>query len=281
MDNNPVADKKGAANTCMMKKIIHIAAVFILTGLFFTASAQVVTLDYYFNHETHKNRSGQEVRFHYMWEDTENSGFSILGEAFKNGGAKLQSLESAPTIAGLKGTNIYIIVDPDTKKETAHPNYIEEKDIKEIEEWVKAGGVLVMLANDSTNVELPHFNNLAAKFGMHFNDDLQNHVIDDNHFQEGAVVTANNPIFKTAKKIFMKDVCSIDIRSPAYPGLRNSNGAVIIAVAKYGKGTVLAVGDPWLYNEYTNGRLPAGYENDKAADDVASWLIKQIPRRNN
>ncbi|MDB5123211.1 MAG: unsaturated rhamnogalacturonyl hydrolase [Mucilaginibacter sp.] len=261
----------------MIKKIFHIVLVFALTGRAFTSSAQMVTLDYYFNHETHKSKSGQEVRFHYMWEDTWNSGFSILGEVFKSQGAKLQSLESAPTTANLKGTNIYIIVDPDTRKETAHPNYIEEKDIKEIERWVKAGGVLVMLANDSANVELPHFNNLAAKFGMHFNDDLQNHVVDDRHFQDGAIVTTNNPIFKTAKKIFMKDVCSIDIKERAYAGLRNSNNAVIIAIAKYGKGTVVAAGDPWLYNEYTNGRLPAEYENNKAAEDIARWLIKQIP----
>jgi hypothetical protein len=61
--------------------------------------------------------------------------------------------------------------------------------------------------------------------------------------------------------------------------LKNKNGATIIAVAKYGKGTVLAVGDPWLYNEYINGRLPPGYENDKAANDVAKWLIKQIPAK--
>jgi hypothetical protein len=260
-----------------MKNIIAAGAFFILSGLYFTSAAQMVTLDYYFNHETHKNKSGRDVRFHYMWEDTENSGFSILGDAFKRHGAKLQSLESAPTTVNLKGTDIYIIVDPDTKKETANPHYIEAKDIRAIERWVKAGGVLVMLANDSANVELPHFNHLAAVFGMHFNDDLQNHVIDDAHFANGAVATVNNPIFKTAKKIFMKDVCSIGITAPAYAGLRNSNDAVIIAIAKYGRGTVFAAGDPWLYNEYTNGRLPAGYENDKAANDITGWLIKQIP----
>jgi unsaturated rhamnogalacturonyl hydrolase len=123
---------------------------------------------------------------------------------------------------------------------------------------------------------LPHFNNLAARFGMHFNDDLQNHVIDDNHFADGAIITTGNPIFKTANKIYMKDVCSIGLTGPARATLKNRNNAVIIATAKIGKGTVFAVGDPWLYNEYTNGRLPAGYENDKAADDVAKWLIKQV-----
>jgi len=260
-----------------MKNIILTSVSIILTSAFFTVAAQTVTLDYYFNHEVHKGKSGQQERYHYMWEDKENTGFSILGDAFKSNGAKLKSLDEAPTIADLKGTDIYIIVDPDTKKESPNPNYIEEKDITEIEKWVKAGGVLVMMANDSANVELPHFNNLAAKFGMHFNDDLQNHVIDDNHFQDGGVITANNPIFKTADKIFMKDVCSIGLTGPARAGLKNSNGAVIIAIAKYGKGTVFAVGDPWLYNEYVNGRLPPGYENKKAADDVAGWLIKQIP----
>ena len=50
-----------------------------------------------------------------------------------------------------------------------------------------------------------------------------------------------------------------------------------MAVAKYGKGTVFAVGDPWLYNEYVNGRLPTGFENDKAAADLTKWLIAQIP----
>lgn len=236
-------------------------------------------LDYYFNHEVRKNKAGQEERFHYMWEDVTPSGFSILGDAFKTQGAKLISLNSAPTIANLKGANIYIIVDPDTKKESPNPNYIEEKDINEIEKWVKAGGVLVMFANDSANVELPHFNHLAAKFGMHFNDDLQNHVLDDNHFPDGALITAGNPIFPTAQKVFMKDVCSIGLTGPARSGLKNSNGATILAIAKYGKGTVFAVGDPWLYNEYTNGRLPAEYENSKAANDVAQWLVKQIPAK--
>ncbi len=184
---------------------------------------------------------------------------------------------AAPTTANLKGTAIYIIVDPDTKKESPNPNYIEFKNIDQIDAWVKSGGVLLMMANDSANVELPHFNNLAARFGMHFNDDLQNHVINDQHFQDGAINTTGNPIFKTAHKIFMKDVCSIGIKYPAKAALKNGNGAVIMAVAKYGKGTVLAVGDPWLYNEYINGRLPADFENDKAANDLVQWLIKQAP----
>ncbi|MCO5949973.1 hypothetical protein [Mucilaginibacter flavidus] len=257
-----------------MKKPRILMATMLLAGIYLNASAQKVTLDYYFNHEVHKTSAGKVERYHYLWTEKANSGFSIFGEAFKKAGAALDTLDSAPTSANLKGTAIYIIVDPDTKKESPNPNYIEPKDIKAIASWVKSGGVLLMMANDSANFELPHFNNLATKFGMHFNDDLQNHVIDDNHFEDGAIVTTGNPVFKTACKVFMKDACSIALSGSAKSLLKNSSGAVIIAVAKYGKGTAIAVGDPWLYDEYTNGRLPKSFENDKAANDIVNWLTK-------
>ena len=54
------------------------------------------------------------------------------------------------------------------------------------------------------------------------------------------------------------------------------DGDVIMAVSKVGKGTVFAVGDPWLYNEYTDGRkLPAEYQNALAGRDLIQWLLKQ------
>jgi unsaturated rhamnogalacturonyl hydrolase len=53
-----------------------------------------------------------------------------------------------------------------------------------------------------------------------------------------------------------------------------------MAVANYGKGTVFVIGDPWLYNEYVDGRkLPAEYENFKAAQDLSRWLIAQTVRK--
>jgi hypothetical protein len=240
------------------------------------AHAQKVTLDYFFNHEVHKVGNVSQ-RYHYLWDDKTNTGFSIWGDIFKKQGAVLDTLGSAPTVENLKGSAIYIIVDPDTKKENPNPNYINVQESDQIAKWVKAGGVLVLMANDSANVELPHFNILTKRFGMHFNDDLQNHVIDDAHFYDGTITISNNPIFKTAKKVFLKDVCSIGLSGDAKPALLATNGAVVAAITKYGKGTVFAVGDPWFYNEYVNGRLPAGYENDKAAADLASWLLSQVP----
>ena len=260
-------------------KIIRTSIVALnvaLGALTVKAQQKTVTLDYYFNHEFHKAKDGNVVQFHYTWEDNASSGYSIWGQDFVTHGARLKSLSEAPDTKNLTGTDIYIIVDPDTKKETENPHFIEQKDIDAIAEWVKNGGVLVMMANDSANVELPHFNKLAERFGMHFNDDLYKHVI-GNEFEMGTInVPADNPIFKTARKIYLKDIATIQTSKPAKAVLTD-NGKVIVALAKYGKGAVFAVGDPWFYNEYTNGRLPArfGFENDKAADDAAQWLLQQ------
>jgi hypothetical protein len=261
-----------------MKKIIWIVPAFLLVtvGKSYAQSTRVV-LDSWFNDEHIKDASGKLISYHYKWEETDNGGFSIFGEAFKNNGAQISTLYKEPTTANLAQADVYIIVDPDTKKESPDPKYVEPKDVKVITEWVKNGGVLLMMANDSANVELRHFNTLATKFGMYFNDDLLNHVTDDKHFLDGAFFIIDNSILKTTKKIFMKDICSLTLVPPAYPALKDGEN-VIIAIAPYGKGIVMAVGDPWFYNEYTNGQLPAGYENDKAANDVAKWLIGQVKK---
>ncbi|MET3981084.1 hypothetical protein ABIB62_003603 [Mucilaginibacter sp. UYP25] len=256
-----------------MKRKLFVVILFVYSIVTVKVMGQTVTLDYYFNRETHANKTTQPERYHYLWEDTANTGFSKWGGIFKSQGAVLNSLEVAPTLANLKGTSVYIIVDPDSKKENPSPNYIQKADAYNIAQWVKAGGKLVLMANDSANVELPHFNILAEKFGLHFNNDMQNHVIDDAHFEDGAILIRHNFVFKTARKVFMKDVCSIALPGTAKPILKSSNGATIAAIVKYGKGTVFAVGDPWLYNEYVNGRLPAEFDNDKAATDLATFLL--------
>ncbi|RBQ03049.1 DUF4350 domain-containing protein [Pedobacter miscanthi] len=257
-----------------MKLLFRFCLLGLLTGSSLVAGAQTVTLDYFFNRETRKDKQGKEIRFHYLWSEQAMSGFSIFGNIFKKEGFKLDSLETAPTLANLKGSDVYLIVDPDRPKENPKPNYIEADHIAAISAWVKQGGVLVMFANDSANVELPHFNKLANVFGMHFTNEMQNHVIDDAHFEDGAIVIKNNPVFKTAKKIFMKDVCSIETKNAAKPVLKNAAGATVIATANFGKGSVVAIADPWLYDEYVNGRLPKemGFENDKAAQDLVLWL---------
>jgi unsaturated rhamnogalacturonyl hydrolase len=241
------------------------------------AKGKTVLLDSYFNDEHLKEKlTGRTVSFHYKWEEMDNNGFSLFGHIFNNYGFKTQTLYTAPTADNLKKASVYIIVDPDIPKENPDAKYIEAPHIKTISDWVKAGGVLLVFNNDTGNAEFKHLNNLMAKFGMQFNLDSRNHVTTP-HFETGAIaIQPGNPIFKTAKKIYIKEISTFKIKHPAVSALTD-NGDIIITTAKYGKGTVFAVGDPWFYNEYTDGRkLPADYDNYKAADDLVKWVAKQL-----
>lgn len=238
-----------------------------------------VTLDYYFNSEVKKDATGQTVSWHYKWEEMPNPGFSLWGNIFRNFGAKTEALPAAPTSANLKNTDIYIIVDPDTKEENENPKFIEEPHVKAIADWVKRGGVLVLMGNDAGNAEFEHFNRLAREFGIEFNRDSRNRV-PGNDFAAGRItVTGANPVFKQARQLYLKEISTLRVAPPATP-LIEDKGDVVMAVAKFGKGTVFAVGDPWLYNEYVDGRkLPPEFDNFKAARDLSLWLIEQSPRR--
>lgn len=238
---------------------------------------KTVTLDSYFNAETKKDITGQMIPWHYKWEERANGGYSLWGRVFRSFGANTKSLREAPTAANLKGTDIYIIVDPDTPAETPSPHYIEAGDIKAITDWVKAGGVLVFMGNDAGNMEFDHFNQLAKQFGIQFKQDSRNKV-PGNEFEKGLLTVGDgDPIFKAARRLYLKEISTFALSPPAKPVFQDS-GDVLMAVSKVGRGTVFAVGDPWLYNEYVDGRkLPPTFDNFKAARDLTKWLIQQVP----
>lgn len=268
-------DPKGVGAFLMASKEMEIAA-----GLP-VGRGKTVTLDYFFNNEVKKDATGHVARWHYKWEEMPNSGFFFWGNVFRNLGAKTQSLQDGPTAANLRKTDIYFIVDPDTKAETETPNFIEPQHVKAITDWVKGGGVLVLMGNDAGNAEFDHFNQLAKQFGIQFNQDSKNRV-QGNDFATGRVVVDNgHAIFKTAKQLYLKEISTLSLAPPAKPVMQHK-GDVIMAVTRLGRGTVFAIGDPWLYNEYVDGRkLPAEFDNYKAAQDLTRWLIQQSPARKN
>lgn len=230
---------------------------------------KTVLLDRYFNNEYR-----EKERFHYTWEDIQNSGFSWWGQIFRDYGAKTASLDVAPTAANLKNAAVYLIVDPDTRKETAEPHFVEKQHLKTLKNWVKNGGTLVLLANDSSNCELPHFNQLATEFGIRFSDRSRN-MVKNNQFEQGAVtIPAGNTIFKAGRKLYIKELSILELQNPAQAVLTEA-GDVLMATAMYGKGRVFALGDPWLYNEYVDGKkLPADFDNFGAARDLAAWTLQ-------
>ena len=93
----------------------------------------MVGLDNWFNHETDAKTNKP---FHYLWTDTENSGYSRWGEIFTAHGASITTV-ARPDAKALAKLKIYIIVDPDTTTETPYPNYISTADIKAIVQWVR------------------------------------------------------------------------------------------------------------------------------------------------
>jgi unsaturated rhamnogalacturonyl hydrolase len=229
-----------------------------------------VGLDYFYNNE-YKNSK----RFHYTWEDSANSGFSELGKIIKEFGAGIDTLSVHPTSNNLKKFNIYIIVDPDTPQESEKPNYIDDDAIKNIASWVKKGGVLVLFANDSSNCEFTHLNQLSEVFGIHFNGDSENKVIGNNYNMGKFDNLPDQSIFHDVNKIYLKEISTIRISKNAKPILKKDN-KVFMASSEYGKGFVFAVGDPWLYNEYIDHRkLPADFDNYKAAENLFGWLLNK------
>jgi unsaturated rhamnogalacturonyl hydrolase len=239
---------------------------------------KTVLLDAWFNSQTRPDAFGQQVSFHYKWNDLSNSGYSLFGHIFNNFGAETKTLYAAPTLAALRQAQVYIIVSPDIPAKNPNPHYMQPEDAAQIAEWVKAGGVLVIMENDPGNADLEHLNLLAEKFGIHYNNVLRNKV-DGNKFEMGKIsLDGAGPIFHEPHTVYMKEICTISAKPPAAEALRDQ-GDILMATAHYGKGTVFATVDPWLYNEYTDGRkLPAEYDNLAAGKELARWILAQIPR---
>lgn len=242
----------------------------LLTDLSF--SQPVVGLDNWFNNET---ESRTKKPFHYLWNDTLNSGYSQWGDIFKSKGAAIATI-AKPTPASLERVNVYIIVDPDTTSESSYPNYISTADIKTITQWVKKGGVLAVLANDAPNCEFTNLNRLMKEFGMRFNH-VTLHPVPAGDWEKGASVNLpQHPLFKGVAKIYMKEISDISVSGTATAVL-NENGKVLMAENRFGKGYVFAVGDPWIYNEYIDhAYLPESFDNKKAVENLTGILLGHV-----
>ena len=235
---------------------------------------KTVGLDYYFNHEMRKSPvTGEPEQWHYTWEERTHGGFWLWGNQFRDLGAKTVAVPAAPTAASLKPLSVYIIVDPDSRKESPKPNYVQPADSKVITEWVRGGGTLVLLANDTANCETKHFNELAKNFGVQFTAQSVN-MVQGNQFEQGTVdLTSGKTVFRKATTAYVKELSVLAPTSPAKPLVING-GKVIMATATLGKGRVFVLGDPWLYNEYVDGRkIPASFQNFQAGKDLATWLL--------
>jgi unsaturated rhamnogalacturonyl hydrolase len=232
-------------------------------------------VDAWFNSQTRTTALGQTELYHYKWNDDADSGYSFFGRAFQRFGVKLAQLPTAPTAAALAHAQIYVIASPDIPIKNPNPHYVDKASVNAIEAWVRAGGVLLLFSNDRDNTEFTHFNTLSDRFGIHFNPVLSHHVI-GHDFGPGEVLIPpgifDNP--KGGFTAYMKDTSTITLKAPAKPVVA-SNGDLMIAVSQLGKGAVLAVVDPWFYNEYADGRKMRQFDGFEAAIGVAAWAVHQ------
>jgi unsaturated rhamnogalacturonyl hydrolase len=237
---------------------------------------KTVLVDAWFNSQTRKNAMGQTELFHYKWDDDANSGFSFFGRAFERYGVKLAAETTAPTLADLSKAQIYVMASPDIPAKNPAPHYMDKASGDAIQAWVKAGGVLVLMENDVTNSEFEHFNTMSERFGIHFNPVIRNKVDGDKWEMGTVMIPAGTGVFEHPHKAYLKEICTIKVSGPA-KAVVTDQGDVLMAVAKYGKGTVFAVVDPWIYNEYVDRRnkLPVEYDGFWAAIDLAGWAVRQ------
>ncbi len=238
---------------------------------------RTVLVDGWFNSQQRIDAFGETLNFHYKWNTWDEPGYSLFGHIFRNFGADTKELDSEPTVANLRNAQVYVIASPDNLNKNPHPHFANAEDATQIAQWVQAGGVLMIMENDTSYADLDHFNVISEKFGIHFNSILRKHVVGTNWEQGKITIDGKDPIFHHPHTIYVKDVCTISVSGPARAVLAEGPD-VFIATAKYGRGTVYAMVDPWLYNEYTDGRkLPAVYDNFAAGNELVRWVLEQIP----
>jgi unsaturated rhamnogalacturonyl hydrolase len=240
---------------------------------------KTILLDAWFNSQTRKDATGQMVSYHYKWDDFSNSGYSLFGHLLREYGLKTETLYEAPTVENLSKAQIYLIVSPDNIEWNKNPHYMDADSANRIADWVKQGGMLVIMENDTSHADLDHLNVLPEHFGMHFNS-VDRNPVDGDKYEMGRIdVDSSIPVFRAPHVLFMKDICTVTVEKPAEAVWR-FKGDVLMAEATYGKGKVIAFVDPWLYNEYTDGRkLPLPYDNFDGGKDYVYWLVEQLPQQ--
>ena len=260
------------------------------------ARGKTVMFDAWFNAETRKNAEGGTELFHYKANDDADTGYSWLNRMFLQYGLRSDTLDHAPTPADLKSASIYIIASPDGPAVSPKPHFMDAESADVIEAWVKAGGVLLLMENDAGHADQTHLNVLAARFGIHFNPVTVNRQVGDDYANTLVSIPAGTGgIFANGHRAVMKETCTITVSGAAKPLLTNADAEsradpkgtaaaadgtyTVMAKSHAGKGMVLANVDPWIYNEYTDGRRsPLEEDNFAAGQELVRWVVGQATR---
>ena len=244
------------------------------------ARGKTVLVDAWFNSQRRKTPAGNEQLFNYKWSDAADSGYSVWAQMFQQYAMRTEELDHAPRAEDLKGVAIYVIVSPDIPALNPKPHLMDEESAAAIEAWVKTGGVLVLMENDSEHADQTHLDLLSDKFGIHFNPVTRNRELNDSYENTMVAIPAGTGgIFHHAHHALMKETCNLTVSAPAKTVL-SDGGNAFMAMAHAGKGLVYANVDPWIYNEYTDGRkLPLNEDNFAGGLELTRWLVGEAVAR--
>ena len=220
--------------------------------------AAVVAVDGYHNDEAKDPN-------HYRWEGTRNGGYSQLGDIIQGLKGELRTVREPVTAKALRGIDVFLIADPDTPAEAADPKYISGSEIDALEKWVSDGGRLVLFGNDKGNAEFEHFNKLAGRFGIEFVETIYL----DGGGKSKLNLISQSPVLGVGLTAYLVDVAPLKIWSPKFEKLLTDGSTPIMALVHHGKGLVVALGDPWIYNEYINSK-----DNHRMAENLFRMLMK-------
>ena len=237
---------------------MRLLLLFVLLATAAIAQKPVVLLDAYHNNES---------RPHYRWEASYPGGYSEFGKLLEGIGATLRMAQEPLTPQVLSGVHCLIIADPDIPKEAPDPKYIGEDEIRTIRDWVRDGGRLVLFGNDPGNAEFEHFNRLAREFGLQF---LETKYADASKSSKLTIqIPFNHPVLSGGGAFYAVDVAPLAVSARGAQILIADRDAALMALVPFGRGQVVALGDPWVYNEYIGT-----HDNRRLAEGLFRFLLQ-------
>ncbi len=211
------------------------------------------------------NWHNRETQPHYLWEGNYPGGFSGLSHMLKQLQGELRTVREALTPRVLQGIDLFFLVDPDTEAESPKPNLIADAEIDALDNWVQQGGTLVLFGNDPGNAEFPRMNALARRFGLEF--ESRKHA-DANGNSKLTLATPAGGWFTPGLQFYAVDVAPVRISAANAEVLLAERETPILVTVPHGKGRVVALGDPWIYNEYFYTR-----DNRRIAEELFRRIL--------